>query len=207
MKDLKPIIAKNISVLRQGMGMTQLELSERLHYSDKAVSKWERGESIPDVIVLKEIADIFGVTLDYLVQSEHKAPPEQSSIPHEQKVRNHGFIVGMSVMVVWLVAMFINFIVDAAFKDAFPSWLCFIYAIPASMIVWLVFNSTWFNARRNFIIVSLLVWSFIAALYINLLTTGRNIWKLFIFGLIGQVIIFLWSRLSYKSKDVEGHHQ
>lgn len=203
MKDLKPIIAKNISVLRQSTGMTQLELSEKLHYSDKAVSKWERGESIPDVIVLKEIADIFDVTLDYLVESEHKAPPKPATIPPEQKVRNHGFIVGMSVMAVWLVAALIYFIADTVSKGSAPSWLSFVYAIPASMIVWLVFNSTWFNSRRNFLIISFLVWSLLASIYVNLLATGRNVWKLFVFGIIGQVIIIMWSRLSYKNKETD----
>ncbi len=201
MKDLKPIIAKNISVLRQGMGMTQLELSEKLHYSDKAISKWERGESIPDVTVLKEIADIFGVTLDYLVQSEHSSPPKPTSLPPEQKKRNHGFIAGMGIMLVWFVAAFVYFIIDTVSKGVLPSWISFVYAVPASMIVWLVFNSAWFNVRLNFLIVSLLVWSLLAAVYVHLLAVGHNVWKLFIFGAIGQVIIILWSRLSYKSKE------
>ena len=60
MEDIKPIIAKNITALRQGAKLTQIELAERLNYSDKAVSKWERAESIPDITVLKTIADMFG---------------------------------------------------------------------------------------------------------------------------------------------------
>ena len=57
MQDLKPIIAKNIAELRKAASMTQIELATRLNYSDKAVSKWERGDSIPDVAVLKQIAE------------------------------------------------------------------------------------------------------------------------------------------------------
>ena len=67
MQELKLIIAKNIQKLRQEKGMTQLELAEKLNYSDKSISKWERGESIPDIVVLKAVADLFEVTLDYLV--------------------------------------------------------------------------------------------------------------------------------------------
>ena len=59
MTDLKPIFAENLAVLRKKKGWTQLELAERLNYSDKAVSKWERGESLPDVTILKQIADLF----------------------------------------------------------------------------------------------------------------------------------------------------
>ena len=67
MSDIKAIIAKNITALRQNHKMTQIELAEKLNYSDKAVSKWERGESVPDISVLKQIADLFGVTVDYLL--------------------------------------------------------------------------------------------------------------------------------------------
>ncbi len=183
--------------------MTQLELSEKLNYSDKAISKWERGESIPDVIVLKEIADIFGVTLDYLVQTEHKKPPvSENNIPPELKIKNHGVITGMSIMLVWLIAALAYFIIDTAFSAEKLDWLAFVWAVPVSMIVWLVLNSTWFNKRRNFLIISLLVWTFLSAVYILiLLTTGKNIWKLFILGVIGQAIILLWSRLSFKNPE------
>ena len=55
MEDLKQIFAENLSALRKKKGWTQMELAERLHYSDKAVSKWERGESLPDVVILKPV--------------------------------------------------------------------------------------------------------------------------------------------------------
>ena len=71
MDDIKSIVAKNITELRILNNMTQLELAEKLNYSDKAISKWERGESTPDISVLVMIADIFGVSLDYLVKSEN----------------------------------------------------------------------------------------------------------------------------------------
>ena len=78
MQDWKFIIAKNITALRQNRKMTQAELAEKLNYSDKAVSKWERGESVPDVLVLKSIADMFGVSLDYLLEADHEEKPKPS---------------------------------------------------------------------------------------------------------------------------------
>ena len=48
MNNIKSIIAQNITDLRRAKGLTQLELAEQLNYSDKAVSKWERAESMPD---------------------------------------------------------------------------------------------------------------------------------------------------------------
>lgn len=70
MEDIKSIFAKNLIQLRKQMKITQVEFAEKINYSDKAVSKWERGESIPDVAVLKSIGDFFGVTIDFLV-TEH----------------------------------------------------------------------------------------------------------------------------------------
>ena len=63
MEDIKSIVAENIASLRQAHGMTQLELAEKLNYSDKTISKWERAESSPDISVLAEMAALFGVPL------------------------------------------------------------------------------------------------------------------------------------------------
>ena len=99
MEDIRQILAQNIAALRVEKKMTQLELAEVLNYSDKAVSKWERGESMPDVITLKAIADLFGVTLDYLVCAH--APDEKRKGSHT--VRNNKiFITLMSVVCVWI---------------------------------------------------------------------------------------------------------
>ena len=198
MEDIKPIIAKNISTLRTSAEMTQVELAEKLNYSDKAVSKWERGESIPDIAVLKKIADLFHVPLDYLVSEEH----EKKEIPIEavsgQKIKNRGFITGMSILLVWLVATLIFVIIDIVTVNTAAHFLSFAYAVPISMIVWLIFNSIWFNRRRNFLIISLLMWTLLGAVCLTFLPYSNSIWLIFLLGLPGQVIIFMWSRLKYK---------
>ena len=96
MTNIKKIVAANISALRQDKEMTQLELAEKINYSDKAVSKWERGESLPDLAVLIEVANLFGVTLDYLVSEKHEAAPAVA--PMGRKTKNHGFITGMAII-------------------------------------------------------------------------------------------------------------
>jgi transcriptional regulator with XRE-family HTH domain len=199
--NLKSIIAANISDLRRRYNMTQLELAERLNYTDKAISKWERGESIPDVLVLKQIADLFGVTVDYLLQEEHPVPAEtaeqeQVLTKKRQSIRARGFVTGMSILLVWLVATVLFMICDMAGAETIHHWLVFIYAIPASMILWLVLNSIWFNRRRNYLIISLLMWSLLALIYIPiLLFAERNLWLIFSLGIPGQAIIIMWSRL------------
>ncbi len=199
MRDLKPIIAKNISALRVSAGMTQIDLAEKLNYSDKAVSKWERAESIPDVSVLLEVAELFGVTLDYIVR-EHEAAKPVSELKKE-RVRNRGLITGISVALVWLVATVVFVSTDIASVEFSYRWLAFLWAVPASLIVWLVFNSIWFKKAINFLIISLLMWSTLATVYLTLLlAAGLDLWILFVLGIPGQIIIFMWSGIKVRRK-------
>lgn len=200
MEDLKIVISNNISELRKAHGYTQFELAEKLNYSDKSVSKWERGDSVPDVAVLKEIADLFGVSLDYMVESEHKIKNEPKQ-KIKVKIQNHGFITGICILLVWLVATVVYVMIDITTKNVIGHWLAFVYAIPVSMIVWLVFNSIWFNRRRNFAIVSLLMWSILISLFVTFFQF--NIWKIFVSGIPGQIIILLWSRIKLKNQNKE----
>lgn len=203
METLKPIIAKNISELRCQHGMTQIELAEYLNYSDKAVSKWERGESVPDVAVLKKIAERYGVSLDYLVQEAHDEPPTPLNAAPDVAIRqrNRKVITSMSILLVWLLATLCFVTLDITFDDIHSHWLSFLFALPVTMIVWLVFNSIWFYPRNNYWIISLLMWSLLASIHLCVLTLGANLWMLYLLGVPGQIIILLWSRLGKKSAN------
>ena len=200
---LKSIIAANISDLRKKSGMTQQDLAARLNYTDKAISKWERGESIPDVLVLKQIADMHGVTVDYLLTDVHEEQepiaveePVDEALKKRQSLRTRGFVTGMSVLLVWIAAMVLFIVFDTASLDYRSNWVVFACAVPASFIVWLVMNSIWFNRRRNYLIISLLMWSVLGLIYIPiLLFANRNLWLIFLLGIPGQAIIIMWSRL------------
>ena len=200
MNDIKSIIAKNISSLRQKKGLTQLELAERLNYSDKAVSKWERADSMPDISVLVELADLFEVPLDYLVRSEH---PETEPLPTEKPAYTYrkGIISAVSVLLVWFIAVLFFVLTVLFMKGTYNQWLFFIYAIPVSMIVWLVFNTIWFNPRFNYVIISVLMWTVILSIHFTVLTTlGMNIWLVYLLGIPGQLIIILWSVIKRQPK-------
>ncbi len=199
MEDLKLIIAKNITELRKQQDMTQAELAEKLNYSDKAVSKWERGESIPDVTVLKGIADMFSVKVDFLLTDNH----DFSSLPSRKKShrleRNHQLILGMCLMLVALIATFVFVVLQSISPNGVFQWLSFVYAVPAAMIVWLVLNAIWFDPKHNFIIISALVWSVLACVYLSLLLhVSYNAWLLFFIGIPAQIIVILWSGIRTK---------
>ena len=189
--ELKQIIAENISSLRREIGMTQAELAEKLNYTDKAVSKWERGESIPDVGVLKEIADLFEVKVDYLLVEDHSDSAPEELTP--RKRRDHMIISLLSVSLVWLIATFLFVLLRITNPDTNGIWLTFVYAIPVTMIVALVFNSMWGKPRRNYLLITILVWSLLASVYLSY--SAGLMWMVFLLGIPAQIIIMLWSRL------------
>lgn len=200
MNDIKSAVAKNIAELRQSKGMTQLELGERLNYSDKAVSKWEHADSMPDISVLVELADLFEVPLDYLVREEHTKAEIKTA---DKKSVKHGVIAAVSVLLVWFVALSVFVFISTVLHDVKHEWLMFIYAVPASAVVWLVFNTLWFNRRLNYVIISILMWTVLVAVHLSLLMFDFNvqyIWMVYLLGIPGQIIILLLSLIRKAAK-------
>ncbi|MBQ3527353.1 MAG: helix-turn-helix transcriptional regulator [Clostridia bacterium] len=197
MDELKRIVAKNIAELRRDSGLTQLQLAEKLNYSDKAVSKWESGASIPDVAVLLSIANLFGVTVDYLLSEDHKIPVKEI-VNGTMKGRRNLVITLLSVALVWLIATAV-FVVLAILSFTDIAWLSFIYAIPTSAVVLVVFNSIWGKKRHNYVYISILMWSTLLSVYLSLLPL--NLWLIFLIGIPGQVIICLWAGMKKPQKD------
>lgn len=70
MEDVRGALAANLAELRKEENLTQAEFAARFNYSDKAVSKWERGDSLPDVVMLKTIADLYGLRVDDLLTED-----------------------------------------------------------------------------------------------------------------------------------------
>lgn len=191
MQDLRTTIAKNISELRKSQSLTQIQFAEKLNYSDKAVSKWERGESIPDVIVLKQIADLFSVSVDYLLQEEHKSPTPTKK---RRIIKNRALISVGSVVSVWLIATLIFVSLDFFTGiDWTEKWKVFLFALPVSAIVALVFNSVWGKKKNNYIIISVLMWSVLVCIYFAFLS--YNPWLIFIVGVPAQIVILIFSAI------------
>lgn len=205
MEDLKVIVANNLIFLRKKLGLTQLELAEKLNYSDKAISKWERGESLPDVETLKNIANLFSVDLDYLV-TEHQEEKKKISL-NQFRAHNRLIITMLAFLGVWFVATLIFSICKIVIPDANWLWLIFIVAIPLGFVVLLVFNCIWGYRNLTFVILTLLGWTGLLSIYLCLLQ--YNIWPIFLVGIPMQLLIIFWSRLktlkwfTRKNKNIE----
>lgn len=196
MEDLKPTIAKNIAALRRAMHLTQAELAQRLHYSDKAVSKWERAESVPDIAILKKMAAMFGVTVDYLLEEEH---PKAEGDVSRQTRRNRLVITLLSVTFVFLIATFL-FAGYGIFNTPLRRvWIIYVYAVPVASVVALVLNSIWARRHRctaNCVIISVLIWSLLFAVFLSF--RRERLWLIFTPGIPAQLLVILWSRLKFR---------
>ena len=92
--------------------------------------------------------------------------------------------------------------VDVALPNEGKLWLVYMYAVPTTLIVLLILNSIWGNRRRNFAIISALIWTTLLCVYFTtLIFGGMNMWLLFIIGIPGQIIVGLWSGLRYKENS------
>lgn len=203
----KLIVAHNLAELRKSKGLTQGEMAEIFNYSDKSISKWEHGETLPDIEVLKEICDYFGVTLDYLV-TENK--DEQKSLKKKQRTANKWVIVALSVTTVFLFAVVAYFVGQIAMgDDVWPKygWMCYMWAVPVALIVMLIFNSIWGKALWRAILVTSITWTMLIGIYITVGLfvhdgLGWTLWPLFIIGVPLTVAAILWNHvLSPKEKS------
>ena len=198
---LKLQIGNNIAALRKQCAMTQAELAEKLNYSDKAVSKWERGESVPDVMTLVQISELFGVGMNELVnQTDAVATPKESCVP--QRRVNKAVIQMLVSILVWFVALFIYVVLSS--MNVPKSWIGFVYAVPANAIVLLSLRSAWKKFGLNVLLISAIVWGSLLSFYLTMLIfTGYNIWKLFLLGILGQAAVLLWFRMFHTPKEEE----
>lgn len=183
-KDLKIIFSENLINLRTEAKMTQLELGNAISYSDKAISKWERGEAIPDAYVLMDLAKIFGVTVDYLLH-DHKGKVRAKKI-------NYASVIMLAIIAIYTV--FAVPYITVLLTSGVHYWLFFVYATVISLIVLTVFNSVWGKTTLNMLIVSALVTSIIVMIYCIFLPWG-NFWQILCLILPAILIVICCFRL------------
>lgn len=190
MDDLKEIIAKNLVRLRTEANLTQLQLATMLNYSDKAVSKWERGESIPDVGVLMQIAQIYHIKLDDIVNP----PPEKVVKPKLNRGKKRLLITLLSVGLVWFIATGIFAILFVIPQTAHYAYLSFIVALFASAVVLLVFSAIWGTRLTTALACSAVLWTLVVAIniFVNAFALTEKIWIFYVVAAPFQILIVLW---------------
>ncbi len=181
---VRGLIAANIAHYRKECGLTQDELAEMIYYSGKSVSKWERGEGVPDIYVLVMLAEIFDVTVNDLISEKHR----KRRRTQPQFKRN--IITLMSLALVWLVATVAFFFIRVVAPQLGGAWLAFIVAVPVTFIVATVFTSLWHPTLLRFICISGIVWS--TAMALHVIFRIENMFLIYVVAGILQLLIVLW---------------
>ncbi len=194
MDEARLALASNLIKLRTHAGMTQAEVGEKLNYSDKTISKWERADALPDVLVLKQISELFHVSMDDLLSAH-----DQWKMPKDQEPKDflHKYSITAITMVaiagIWTLAVLAFAVIWMLGR---VEWSLFVYAVPVSLITYLVLHSIWRGGRHNVYIVGALVASVILTVYIALLP--YHLWQLFLVVIPAEVVVFLSFRIKRK---------
>lgn len=200
--DIKKCIAENIADLRKYNKMTQGELATMLNYSDKAISKWEHGEALPDIEVLIQLCNIFKITLNDIIEEKAMDKLLKEKKINEKNIKNKIVITCLSIIPIWFFATFIYIVLNVIKNIYF--YPAFVWAVPASSILLIVFNGIWGKRKYTFIIVSILLWSLLASIYIQLLYVKdqlSSLWPIFLLGIPLQIAIILWSQIKRRNKE------
>ena len=208
---LKEYVGANIAAYRKRAGLTQAMLAQKLNYTDKAVSKWERGESVPDVVTLASLAEFLGITVNDLLADPNALPEHTGAVQQAmgrvvektlKRKADKKVILCLSSLLVWSVALLLYVIFSTL--DVEKSWLAFFYAVPADAIVLLSLRSAWKDFRWNRALISAILWGSLLSLYVTLLVLANfNAWRILLLGIPGQLAIFLWFRMFRTPKKEE----
>lgn len=201
-ENINEILAENLTFYRKAAGYTQLEIAEKFNYSDKSISKWERGEGTPDVFVLKKLADLYGISVDDFFNKKKKRHFASKKVKQR-------YIVGLSIGLVWLTAAigYAACMLIMGDLNIFNWWLLFIYAIVGSGIVGTVFSSIYKNDLFQFISISVMIWSACVSGFLTVEFTVDTQYHYFIFliGIPLQIlaILFWFLRRSIRKKNTK----
>lgn len=198
-EQIRKIVGGRLSAYRKRANLTQAELAEKINYSDKSVSKWERGEGLPDLVVLCKLAELYEIPVDEFL---HEGALQR---PASVLRRRHILIFMLSIGLVFLIAALVFYIL---FELSIPyAWMCFVVALPISAILAVVFSHVWSSLLVQFISVSALVWTVAATLFLFMLLLAKTLrGNGLLFAIAGgmQILVLLWYLLQhYRHKNPE----
>lgn len=191
---LKKVIGDNIAFYRKRNNLTQLQLAEKINYSDKAVSKWERGEGLPDFYVLNDLAELFKIEINDFLR-------EPKARSRRMFLRNKIVISIAYTCIIWLVAVLAYVCVKFLALSFNKEYLIFSFALSLSFVLLLIFTCVWKNKILIFIMYSGLIWTFL--LNVFLILSFKNKGVIFIIGIPLQLMGMMWLIFKRNKKEVK----
>lgn len=185
---LRQLIAENIAYYRKQNNDTQADLAEKLNYSDKSVSKWERGDGTPDIFILSKIAALYDITVQDLLR-EKKVPKART-----RRILIHILAVGL----VWLVMTVLFCISKIGRVLPDYAWLVYVYGLPITGIVCVVFSAMWWNRVWVTLSSSLIIWGMGLSLVLSI--PVDSVFLLFLICAVLEVLLILFFILRHQKR-------
>ena len=197
MSKIREIVSKNLITLRKKSGMTQADLSKKINYSDKAISRWEKGEVLPDLETLENVAKVYGVSVKYLIEEHEDEIKLQSGKPTKNEILQHI----LTICVIWTILMIV-FVYVKSFENV-VFWQIFIWGIPITLLYSVFFTRKWQNATVKIVLQSITIWAILISLYLQFLEL--NLYLIFLVGIPvqGAVVVSAISKPRKIIKEAE----
>lgn len=191
MADIKEIIANNLIKLRKSHNLTQNELADKLSYSDNMVSRWERGEITPNIETLQKISEFYNIPLSSLI--ENNAVEKEKKRDKFQDIKKFSIILLM-ITTLWCIITIAFVLVNSILHQNI--WKIFVLGVPLSCAILLLFNGSWNKTLYRFIVISVLIWSFLAYVYLYFLS--YNMYFIFLVGIPAELSLVIWAFIKPK---------
>ena len=217
MENLATIVGKNLATLRKAKGLTQQDLAREINYSDKSISKWELGYSLPSVDILKDFAQFYGVTIDYLVSEQTaedlEAKAKEDVLDQRAKKINQALSIALTCTAIILVAVciFLNgyfnpFGIDRS-RPSDGLWVVFVWMVPVALFVVTLLSWHYYHRRAAFVALSsCFMWTLLLSFCIHfqfVYTDPQIIWYILVVGVPIQIMLILWGNFKPKRKGVK----
>jgi len=198
MENLREIIATNIINLRKAKNWTQVELARRINFSDKAVSRWEKGEVMPDIETIQRLSEVFDVPMTAIIEKQKNQQQETKTKPTKQEVLSQIFLVCEIWTILSVAYAYLNI------SSGLNVWKIFLWGVPATVLLLYIVNLRHKHNVSSFVYGTIFIWTFTACLFIQMI--HLHAWFFFILGIPIQgmlVVRYLVKHEQRKRKDEE----
>ena len=192
MEKIREIVRQYLIILRKQHNLTQNELASQINFSDKTVSRWESGESLPDYETLEALCKLYHVDFVFLF-TEHT----DEKVLHVAKTRLV-FLLILSIIAIWMIAVSVFVTIIMVKKVSY--WQAFIWALPTTSLLLIAYNyKFYYNKAIFFLSHTLFVWTILTAFYCQFITS--NPWPIFLVGIPIQAAIVTLTIIMFEKRS------
>lgn len=174
MSNLREIISTNITNLRKSKNWTQVELARRINFSDKAVSRWEKGEVMPDIETIQKLSEVFDVPMTEIIEKQQDVKPAEKTRPTKQEVLSQIFLV----CEIWTILSVAYAYLDIS--SGLHIWKIFLWGVPATVLMLYIINLRHKHNISSFVYGTIFIWTFTTCLFIQMI--NLHAWFFFVLG-------------------------